>query len=44
MGHFEAGDRFSFRYEDESGDRPAIPFHRIRQVFRDGILIWNRAG
>lgn len=40
--HFEAGDRFSFRLEDNAGNMLVIPFHRIRQVFRDGVLIWNR--
>lgn len=42
--HFEPGNQFSFRVEDESGDMVMIPFHRIRQVFRDGSLIWNRGG
>jgi uncharacterized protein (UPF0248 family) len=40
--HFEADQHFSFRLEDETGEMVAIPLHRIRQVFRDGTLIWER--
>lgn len=40
--HFEAAEKSSFRFEDEDGDMRTIPFHRIRQVFRDGALIWSR--
>jgi uncharacterized protein (UPF0248 family) len=42
--HFEPGNQFSFHLEEETGEMVVIPFHRIRQVFRDGVLIWNRAG
>ncbi len=41
---FVEGNPFSFQLEDELGEMQAIPFHRVRQVFRDGILIWNRTG
>ncbi len=41
---FEEGNHFSFQLEDESGEMTTIPFHRIREVYKDGILIWRRPG
>jgi uncharacterized protein (UPF0248 family) len=40
--HLQQGNQFSFQLEDETGEMLAIPFHRIRRVFRDGVLIWSR--
>jgi uncharacterized protein (UPF0248 family) len=40
---FQEGDRFSFQLEDESGEMLIIPFHRVREVYRDGIRIWKRS-
>ena len=40
--HFVEGNPFSFHLEDELGEMLVIPFHRVRRVFRDGVLIWNR--
>lgn len=42
--HFEEGNHFSFQLEGESGEMTTIPFHRIREVYRDGVLIWRRPG
>ncbi len=42
--HFEEGNRFSCRLEDETGETMDIPFHRIREVYRNGQLIWRRPG
>ncbi|MFZ2446356.1 MAG: DUF504 domain-containing protein [Syntrophobacteraceae bacterium] len=39
---FEEGNQFSFQVEDEMGETATIPFHRIREVYRDGDLIWRR--
>lgn len=39
---FERGDSFSFRLEDETGEVVTIPYHRIRQVYRNGTIIWER--
>jgi uncharacterized protein (UPF0248 family) len=39
---FEPGNRFAFDFEDEEGEIRSIPLHRIREVYRDGILIWKR--
>jgi uncharacterized protein (UPF0248 family) len=40
--HFEEGNRFSFELKNASGEVLTIPFHRVREVYRDGILIWSR--
>ncbi len=39
---FEEGNHFSFKIEDPEGNLQAIPFHRIREVRKDGALIWSR--
>lgn len=36
------GDRFLFRFLDPEGGEQTIPFHRIREVYRNGVLIWQR--
>lgn len=41
---FESDNRFSFLLYDESGQLHRVPLHRIRQVFRNGRLIWERQG
>jgi uncharacterized protein (UPF0248 family) len=40
--YLQQGNQFSFLLEDETGGMLVIPFHRIRRVFRDGVLIWSR--
>jgi uncharacterized protein (UPF0248 family) len=39
---FEPGDHFAFNLTDEEGELHSIPLHRIKQVFRNGALIWQR--
>ena len=39
---FEPGDHFSFDLYDDEGELHSIPLHRIKEVFRDGQLIWHR--
>lgn len=39
---FEEDNRFSFQLVDNMGEVLMIPFHRIRQVYRDGGIIWER--
>ena len=42
--HFTEGDHyFAFRIVDEEGEVHSIPFHRIREVRKDGELIWQRS-
>lgn len=40
--YFDSNDHFDFNLVDESGVTHSIPLHRIRQVYRDGKLIWER--
>ncbi len=39
---FPAENHFDFTLLDEQGALRTIPLHRIRQVFRNGELIWER--
>lgn len=39
---FTPGDHFSFQLFGPDGEECSIPFHRVRQVFKDGQLIWER--
>ena len=38
------GERRVFEVVDESGQARRIPFHRVREVYRDGERIWHRPG
>ena len=40
--HFEPGDHFSFDLTDREGILHSIPLHRIKEVHKDGELIWHR--
>lgn len=39
---FEPDDHFSFDLIDEEGTLHSIPLHRIKEVYKDGELIWHR--
>ena len=39
---FPPGDHFAFEFEDEEGTVHAVPYHRVRVVYRDGVEIWKR--
>ncbi len=39
---FEPGNKNSFLLMDEEGVYQRIPLHRVREVYRDGALIWQR--
>jgi uncharacterized protein (UPF0248 family) len=39
---FEPGDHFSVRVTQRDGSTHDVPFHRIRTVYRDRELIWER--
>ena len=41
---FEPGNKESFLLMDEEGVYQRIPLHRVREVFRNGALIWQRPG
>lgn len=40
--YFEKEDHFDFQLVDDMGETHTIPLHRIRQVFRNGELVWER--
>jgi len=40
--YFEPGDHFAFDLIDQEGALHNIPLHRIKQVYRNGELIWHR--
>ena len=39
---FEPSDHFAFDLYDHEGALHSIPLHRVKQVFRNGELIWHR--
>ena len=39
---FEPDNRFSVGVYTDSGELHRVPLHRIRQVYRNGKLIWER--
>ncbi len=41
---FASGEHFSLQVQDEKGSWHMVPLHRVRAVWRDGRLIWQRAG
>lgn len=36
------GDHFSFQVTDADGYAHEVPFHRVKDVYKDGELIWHR--
>lgn len=38
---FEAEDHFAFHCYDRHGEEHAVPLHRIKDVYRNGRLIWH---
>lgn len=36
------GSNFSFDLVNEDGTARMVPFHRVREVWRDGALVWQR--
>ena len=39
---FSESGEHTFQFVDETGEHRRVPFHRIREVYRDGELIWQR--
>lgn len=37
-----AGNKFTFHVFDEDGLAHCVPMHRVREVYKDGELIWKR--
>ena len=34
--------RFAFEAVEDDGSVHSVPYHRVREVWRDGVLIWTR--
>jgi len=41
---FNKEDHFDFELIDNMGETHTVPLHRIRDVYRNGKLIWHREG
>ena len=39
---FTPGDHFAFQVTDADGTTHDVPFHRVKDVYRNGELIWHR--
>jgi len=40
--YFPPEDHFAFALIDEEGETHQVPYHRVREVYRNGELIWQR--
>jgi uncharacterized protein (UPF0248 family) len=40
--HFDPQDHFGFACVDDNGEVRHIPYHRVKEVYRNGTLIWQR--
>ncbi len=40
----DPADHFGFQALDADGVSHSVPFHRVRAVWKDGALIWQRPG
>jgi len=40
---FRPEDRFGFQAVEADGSVHSVPYHRVRELWRDGELIWSRA-
>ena len=41
---FPSGEHFSLQVRETDGSTHMVPLHRVREVWRDGRLIWQRVG
>ena len=41
--HFEKGEHFALEAIEEDDSVHTVPLHRVREVWRNGALIWQRA-
>jgi uncharacterized protein (UPF0248 family) len=40
--HMPEDHRFGFEAVEDDGTRHSVPYHRVREVWKDGALIWAR--
>ena len=39
---FDPNDHFAFWVLDLDDESHSVPFHRVKQIYKDGKLIWHR--
>ncbi|WP_374086889.1 DUF504 domain-containing protein [Methylomicrobium lacus] len=39
---FPKDDHFSFELIDQEGELHSVPYHRVKAIYRNGCLIWQR--
>jgi uncharacterized protein (UPF0248 family) len=42
--HFPEDDHFAFEFCGLGGEVHCVPFHRVREIYRNGRSIWRREG
>lgn len=40
--HFSADDHFCFYIFDKQGEKHSIPYHRVKALYQNDNLIWQR--
>ena len=40
--HLTPGEHFAFLVTDADGTMHEVPFHRVKEVYKNGELIWHR--
>lgn len=40
--HQDADSHFNFEVTDDEGVVHSVPYHRVKEVWKDGVLIWHR--
>jgi uncharacterized protein (UPF0248 family) len=40
--HLTPGEHFAFQVTDADGATHEVPFHRVREVYKNEALIWHR--
>ncbi len=40
--HFGKGEHFMFEAVEDDGTAHSVPLHRVREVWRNGAVIWHR--
>jgi uncharacterized protein (UPF0248 family) len=40
----EHGQHFGFDLIGSDGEARMVPYHRVREVVRNGVLVWSRPG
>jgi uncharacterized protein (UPF0248 family) len=40
---FPQDDHFSFEIVDDENNIHTIPYHRVKEIYRNGQLIWHRS-